>query len=148
MILAEVVPIEKFFGEECYTEIRGWYVENDGVSFKPAKAIVRIERFDGRRQISSLPVYPKEFHENRQYEEYLKERGKRYWEFSQPSYVHYDGALLEYKKADRHALDAARRDSGIRLTSTVCYPFSPNLKQSTTAITRISKTDANAFFCR
>lgn len=62
--------------DEGLKDVRGWYVETDGVCFRPIFASATIEPFDGERQISSLPVYPKEFHKDCQYEKYLEQRGK------------------------------------------------------------------------
>ena len=53
-----------------------------------------ITDFEGEKEISSLSIYPKEFHNNPNYEQELKKRGQRYWGFCVPSYRHYEGPTI------------------------------------------------------
>jgi hypothetical protein len=89
-------------GEEKYRfqhdalmwSVCGWGVGCTGKAMSPQVRNTTIEFFEREREITSLMVYPKEFHSDPNLESQLQVRGKRYWELCTPAYRHYDGVTV------------------------------------------------------
>ena len=90
--IAMIVGSVKYKAE--YTEVNGWGVVCDGRKIRPERRCSVIQDFDGEKEISSLEAYPKEFHNDPNYEQELQKRGQRYWEFCEPAYGQYDGTTI------------------------------------------------------
>jgi hypothetical protein len=88
--------------------IKGWGVGCKGAEMSTQIRNSYIIDFEGEKEISSLSIYPKEFHDDPNYEQKLKKRGQRYWNFCVPAYRHYEGATI----ADR---GESRREVRIHL---------------------------------
>jgi hypothetical protein len=74
--------------------VSGWGVGCTGKAMGAQRRDTSIEFFDGEREITSLMVYPKEFHSDPNLENQLQMRGKRYWDLCAPAYRHYDGVTV------------------------------------------------------
>jgi hypothetical protein len=74
--------------------VQGWGVGCKGTEMSTQIRHSYIEQFEGEKEILSLSAYPKEFHDNPNYEQELQRRGQRYWELCEPAYRHYDGATV------------------------------------------------------
>jgi hypothetical protein len=74
--------------------VQGWGIGCTGTEMSTQIRGSDIEQFEGEKEIRSLSAYPKEFHDNPNYEQELQRRGRRYWELCEPAYRHYDGATV------------------------------------------------------
>ncbi|PMD40825.1 P-loop containing nucleoside triphosphate hydrolase protein [Hyaloscypha variabilis F] len=74
--------------------VTGWGVGCTGNAMSAQRRDTSIEFFDGEREITSLMVYPKEFHSDPDLENRFQMRGKRYWDLCAPAYRHYDGVTI------------------------------------------------------
>jgi hypothetical protein len=74
--------------------VSGWGVGCKGTEMSTQNRGRNIEQFEGEKEILSLSVYPKEFHDNPHYEQELQRRGQKYWELCEPAYRHYDGSTV------------------------------------------------------
>lgn len=74
--------------------IDGWGVICNGTRIARQRRQGSISRFDGEKEILSLEVYPKQFHNSAGYEQELQKRGERYWAFCEPTYGQYDGNTI------------------------------------------------------
>lgn len=81
-----------------YVELQGWGVSCNGTQITPQSRYCSFNAFDGEKEIFSLEAYPKEFHDESDYEQELQKRGQRYWEFCGPAYKQYIGTTI----ADRN----------------------------------------------
>jgi hypothetical protein len=85
-------------GQVSGATIEGWGVVCHDREFRPQHRHATLQYFDGEKEIASLEVYPKEFHDKPGYEQELQKRGQRYWEFCNPAYRQYHGTTI----ADRN----------------------------------------------
>jgi len=74
--------------------VNGWGVGCKGAEMTTQLRSGSIKSFEGEKEISSLDVYPKEFHDNPNYEYELQRRGQKYWSFCTPAYKHYEGTTI------------------------------------------------------
>jgi hypothetical protein len=91
--------IDRGFDPGRSTPTATYFVDGWGVGCKGAEMTTQlrsgqINSFEGEKEISSLDVYPKEFHDNSSYEHELQRRGKKYWSFCIPAYKHYEGTTI------------------------------------------------------
>lgn len=71
------------------------YVDFDGVSIGPVRQNFTISRFDGQKDVESLPIYPLRFSRNPGLRESLIERGRRFIEVAGMKHMHYSGLSLK-----------------------------------------------------
>ena len=75
-----------------------------------------LKPFDGERVITTLPMYPMRFHEDREGELPLKERliarGRKFMSLTKPSYCNYQGQTLTSPKrtVSRRSLDESHNN--------------------------------------
>ena len=69
--------------------VRLHYLEYDGHRIGRRQKIVSITPFDGEREISTLPVYPIEYHQDANVRESLIARGQKYFKLCQRHYMSY-----------------------------------------------------------
>jgi hypothetical protein len=75
--------------------VRGWYVKYQSGSVEPVQCAANIPLFDGEKEITSLPAFPRKFHpRNSALEIQLVERGKKYLSLCEPSYKEYAGMTM------------------------------------------------------
>ncbi|KAF4630939.1 hypothetical protein G7Y89_g7191 [Cudoniella acicularis] len=83
-----------------------WYMDFDGKEFgrvqKKEESSFNIFPFQGTKEITSLPIYPKKYHtasvNGHSLDEYLIERGEKIWKLRSPAQRVYKGQTLDYGK--------------------------------------------------
>jgi hypothetical protein len=91
------------FKDEGYSEgsfvIECFYIHYDGTRFGPVNASFQIRKFDGERDITSLPVVPLQWYEGEcEIRERLVERGRKFTQLSNPkerAHRRYKGLTLD-----------------------------------------------------
>jgi hypothetical protein len=71
------------------------YVDYDGSAVGPVRRTFTISRFDGLKDVVSLPVYPLRFSRQPDLREKLVERGKLFIKVARMKHMHYCGSSLE-----------------------------------------------------
>ncbi|KJR88314.1 ATPase, AAA family protein [Sporothrix schenckii 1099-18] len=108
--------------------IEGKYFEYDGKRFGFGSVADEIDEFRGARKITSLPVYPLEYHKNEeQLRKDLIERGKKFVALSGVQYKNYDGMAYYKKKKTAVKVNISGRimiDSSIHRRINPNYPIS------------------------
>ncbi|KAH6653884.1 hypothetical protein BKA67DRAFT_263439 [Truncatella angustata] len=81
--------------EDTPVQVNVVRIEFDGSSLGPVKSTINIKRFDGEKDIQSLPIYPLKFSTQPQHRASLIERGKLFMEVSPRKHMHFSGITLE-----------------------------------------------------
>jgi hypothetical protein len=90
MVVADVLDKSSSWYNLC-----GWYVKYQSGSVEPVQHAISIPIFDGEKEITSLPAFPRHFHpRNSALEIQLTERGKKYLSLCEPSYKEYAGMTI------------------------------------------------------
>ncbi|CAK7217672.1 hypothetical protein SBRCBS47491_003242 [Sporothrix bragantina] len=108
--------------------IEGKYFEYDGKRFGFGSVADEIGEFRGTRKITSLPLYPLQYHKNEeQLRKDLIERGKKFVSLSGVQYKSYDGMAYYKKKKNAVRVNISGRimiDSSIHRRINPNYPIS------------------------
>lgn len=83
-------------------KIMMWNIEYDGRTLGRSTSMETINPFDGERPISSMAVYPVQFHVDKPGETTMRERlvtrGKKYIELTEQSYRDYNGQTITHPR--------------------------------------------------
>jgi hypothetical protein len=99
-----------------------WNLRYEAGFVTPMQSKAKIPRFDGEKEITSLPAYPTNFHpDDAALRSRLIERGKKYWNLCEPSYQEHTGQTL---RRDWHHFSPIDRSKIEVSTTTVCNSIS------------------------
>jgi hypothetical protein len=106
-------------GTQHYIEFTTWFLTWDGFENELSRQSVmfRLYPFPGRREITSLPVYPIQYTARKHgddVDKFLAKRGQKWWSLIKPrtSCLRYDGPALSHKlEDDSHQRDVVLRRS-------------------------------------
>jgi hypothetical protein len=95
-----------------------WNLKYKSGFVKPIKSETQILRFDGEKEITSLPAFPRNFHpEDAVLEARFIERGRKYWKLCEPSYQEHTGQTLRNYNEERGWNEISSKKFS---TTTVC----------------------------
>ena len=90
-------------GKEDKLSVTFWALESNGIRISRDEGSKSIDQYEGERQVTSLPIFPRRFRDSKDGGEtcrYLEERGERMYKliYAQPRQMWYDGYFYSSKK--------------------------------------------------
>ena len=90
-------------GKEDFLRVTFWALESNGIRISRDEGSKSIDQYEGERQVTSLPIFPRRFRDSKDGGEtyrYMEERGERLYKLihAQPRLMWYDGYFYSSKK--------------------------------------------------